>query len=168
MRLARTLAVPVPDGVTSTAAIAAGLLDDFEPDWRATGRPTPRTQLDVALVFAAERAADESERRAVNGDLHFEQVLAAERESWLVVDPVLLSGDREYDIGRVLWTRLDELPHAGDVRTAFERFVQIAGVPEARARAWVVLRSMSYLLWGIPRGLTEDPVRCRRLLELFC
>jgi hypothetical protein len=26
---------------------------------------------------------------------------------------------------------------------------------------------MSYLLWGLERGLTEDPPRCLRLLEIF-
>lgn len=166
--LTRTLAVPVPDDVASTTSIAADLLDGFERDWLSVGRPTPRRQLDVALRFAAERAAEDSAPTAVDGDLHFEQVLRGARAPWLVVDPVLLRGDREYDIGRVLWTRLDELEDARAVTTAFERFVTASDVPEARARAWVVLRSMSYLLWGIRRGLTEDPVRCRRLLDQFC
>jgi streptomycin 6-kinase len=31
----------------------------------------------------------------------------------------------------------------------------------------VVARSASYLLWGLAHGLTEDPPRCRRLLNLF-
>ena len=31
----------------------------------------------------------------------------------------------------------------------------------------VVVRAMSYLLWGLERGLTEDPPRCLRLLEIF-
>jgi streptomycin 6-kinase len=105
---------------------------------------------------------------AVHGDLHFGQVLAGARAPWLVVDPVLLRGDTEYDIGRALWSRSDELPGTGAITTAFERFVRAAGVPEERARAWVVLRSMSYLLWGLQHGLTEDPVRCRRLLDVFC
>jgi streptomycin 6-kinase len=166
--LTRTLAVPVPADVTSTTSIAAELVDRLEQDWLSAGRPAPRIQLDVALGLAADRAAAKSEGTAVNGDLHFEQVLRATREPWLVVDPVLLRGDREYDIGRALWTRLDELTDEHAVMTAFERFVRTSGVPEQRAHAWVVLRSMSYLLWGIPRGFTEDPVRCRRLLDLFC
>ncbi|MGC5168817.1 aminoglycoside phosphotransferase family protein [Luteimicrobium sp. DT211] len=166
--LMRTLSVPVPDDVTSTADVAAGLRDSLEEGWRAVGQPTPRRQLDHALACAEERAAAPTGSRAVNGDLHFGQVLAADRTPWLVVDPVLLRGDREHDLGRVLWSRLDELPDAAAVRRAFRTVVDAADVPVERAESWVVLRSMSYLLWGLERGLTIDPPRCRRLLDVFC
>jgi len=166
--LTRTLAVPAPAAVASTASVAAELLDGLEREWISTGRPVPRAQLDVALELAARRAAADIDDTAVDGDLHFEQVLRGTRDPWLVVDPVLLRGDREYDIGRVLWSRLDDLSDARALTGAFELFVATSGVPDERARSWVVLRSMSYLLWGIPRGLTEDPVRCRRLLDQFC
>lgn len=95
-------------------------------------------------------------------------MLAAGRAPWPVVDPVLLRGDPEYDFARVLWSRLDELPQDSDIPDAFNLFVRVAGVPHERARSWLVVRSMSYLLWGIPRGLTWDPPKCRRLLDLFC
>ncbi len=29
------------------------------------------------------------------------------------------------------------------------------------------LRSVDYWLWGLEHGLTEDPVRCDRLVRLF-
>ncbi|SDT45922.1 aminoglycoside phosphotransferase family protein [Microlunatus soli] len=162
------LAVPVPDEVRSTASIARAHTEKFERDWSALDGPTPRTQLDRALELAAERATETVLGRAVDGDLHSDQVLAAERAPWLVVDPVLLRGDPEYDFARVLWDRLDELPDRTDVLGAFETFVAAAGLPDDRARSWIVLRAMSYLLWGIPRGLTWDPPKCRRLLDLFC
>ena len=167
-KLMRTLAVPVPDDVPSTSEVAADLRDSLEAGWRAVGQPTPRRQLDHALACAAERAAAPAGDRAVNGDLHVGQVLAAERAPWLVVDPVLLRGDREHDLGRVLWSRLDELPDDAAVRRAFRSVVDAAEVPAERAVSWVVLRSMSYLVWGLEHGLTIDPPRCRRLLDLFC
>lgn len=85
-----------------------------------------------------------------------------------MVDPVLLRGDPEYDLARVLWSRLDEFASDADIIGAFETFVRVAEVPIARARAWVVVRSMSYLLWGLCRGLTWDPPKCRRMLDPFC
>ncbi|WP_261808291.1 hypothetical protein [Nonomuraea sp. C10] len=33
------------------------------------------------------------------------------------------------------------------------------------AYAWAVLRSVEYWLWGLGAGLTEDPVRCARIVE---
>jgi streptomycin 6-kinase len=166
--LVRTLAVPAPADAPSTAGIAAEHVRTFEREWLALDQPTSRTRLDTAIRVAEELAAVAPSPRAVNGDLHCEQVLAAARAPWLVVDPVLLRGDPEYDFARVLWQRLDELPLESDIREAFDLFVRTAGVPAERARSWVVLRSMSYLLWGIPRGLTWDPPKCRRLLDLFC
>lgn len=166
--LVRELAVPARPDTTSTSAIAAGHVAMAEQDWLAIGGPTPRTQLDTAVRLADQLSRTDPAELAVDGDLHCGQVLAADRAPWLVVDPVLLRGDPEYDFARVLWSRLDELPTDADINTAFDVFVQAADVPEDRARSWIVIRSMSYLLWGLLRGLTWDPPRCRRLLDLFC
>lgn len=165
--LTRTLATPAPADVPSTRGLAAEGAESFGRQWQELGRPTPQRLLKAAVAAATALAAAESEPSSVNGDLHFEQVLAGSRYPWTVVDPVLLQGDPEYDIGRALWTRLDELPGDRDVHSAFGAFVDAASVPAERARSWVVVRSMSYLLWGLQRGLTWDPPKCRRLLELF-
>lgn len=166
--LITTLAIPTPAAVTSTAAVATGHVDAFERDWLALAGPTSRAQLDTAVGLAEELAHVVPSRLAVDGDLHCEQVLAGDRAPWLIVDPVLLSGDPEYDFARVLWSRLDELHDDSDITDSFDVFVRAARVPAARARSWIVVRSMSYLLWGIPRGLTWDPPKCRRLLNVFC
>jgi streptomycin 6-kinase len=82
----------------------------------------------------------------------------------LAVDPVLYRGDIAFDLGRVLWTRLDEMaaivPH-------FDTAVSAAGLDRDRARDWVVWRTVDYWLWGLSVGLTEDPVRCARLVAAF-
>jgi streptomycin 6-kinase len=161
------MAVPAPFEVPSTASIATDHAETFERDWLALNGPTPRTHLEVAVRLSRELADAVPSDTAVDGDLHCEQVLAADRAPWLVVDPVLLRGDPEYDFARVLWSRLDELPEDSDITDAFDAFVRAARVPPDRARRWIVVRSMSYLLWGIPRGLTWDPPKCRRLLTLF-
>lgn len=166
--LVREMAVPARPGTTSTATIAAGHVATAERDWFALGGPTARSQLDTAVQLAGQLAEIPTDDLAVDGDLHCEQVLAADRAPWLVVDPVLLRGDPEYDFGRVLWSRLDELPTDPEVRAAFDGFVRVAGVPSERARSWVVIRSMSYLLWGLAHGLTWDPPKCQRLLDIFC
>jgi streptomycin 6-kinase len=104
---------------------------------------------------------------AVNADLHFDQFLRAEREPWLVVDPVLMRGDVGYDLGRLLWSRLDELAEEEDVRGYLRSLAEAAGLDLARCERLVVVRAMSYLLWGLEHDLTEDPPHCRRLLDIF-
>ncbi len=138
------------------------------PDrWAALGRPCPVGLLRAAVAAAAAVSEPATPGLAVNGDLHSEQVLAGEREPWLVVDPVLLRGDVDYDLGRVLWSRLDELGSDQDVRGWLGVLCDEAELDLRRAQRWVLVRAMSYLLWGLERGLTEDPPRCRRLLEIF-
>ncbi|TCC51873.1 kinase [Kribbella pittospori] len=162
-RLMRRLAVPAPDDAPSTAEIVARRSSQLEPEWERLGQPFDvgilRRALDVAPKLT-ETASD----LAVNGDLHSDQVLAGKREPWLTVDPVLLRGDIEYDLGRVLWTRLDEMT---EIVPHFDTAVGEAGLDRDRARDWVVFRTVDYWLWGLSVGLTEDPVRCARLVAAF-
>lgn len=164
-RVMRRLAVPAPPDVPSTASLVRERAATLEPDWERLGCPFSRRILDAA-VGAASDLGQTSSNLAVNGDLHFEQVLAGRREPWLVVDPVLLRGDIEYDLARILWSRLDEMTRDGDVLRHIETIVREVGLDRERALAWLVYRTVDYWLWGLDFGLTEDPVRCARLADV--
>ncbi|GAA1998687.1 aminoglycoside phosphotransferase family protein [Microbacterium pumilum] len=166
-QLAISLAVAVPTTVRGTDQVATEHLESFERDWAALDRPLARRQLDAAMRCAEDRAHERPESLAVNGDLHFDQVLGGTRAPWIVVDPVLLRGDTEYDLGRILWSRLDEIADDAEVLRLFDIFTGEANIPPERARQWVIIRSTSYLLWGLSHHLTEDPPRCQRLLDIF-
>lgn len=163
----RRLARPAPPHVASTASSASACVARFPCAWRRLGEPTPARLLHSAVSAAACLAERPPSRTAVNGDLHYDQVLAGEREPWLVVDPLLMRGDLEYDVARLLWSRLDEMPGDDDVVAVLDTIVARADLTADLARAWVVTRSMDYLLWGLDRGLTIDPRRCLRLLQIF-
>ncbi|MEV8377052.1 aminoglycoside phosphotransferase family protein [Kribbella sp. NPDC056861] len=165
-QLMRRLAVPAPPDVPSTAAIAGRRATELEADWQRYGQPFDAALLDETLAIAPQLSESSSEL-AVNGDFHSDQVLRGAREPWLVVDPLLYRGDLEYDLARMLWTRLDEMETDAEIREHFGTVVQEAGLSEERARNWVVFRTVSYWLWGLSAGLTEDPERCRRLLAAF-
>lgn len=161
--LAVRLAVPAPATAGSTASIAQEEAGRFVRERNGAARSP---HLDAAIAAARALATGGEGTLAVDGDLHADQVLAGPA-GWTIVDPVLLRGDLEYDLGRVLWTRSDDVPDDAELVRLFDLFVDRTGVPRERARRWVVARSMSYLLWGLDRGLTEDPPRCRRLLNVF-
>jgi streptomycin 6-kinase len=160
------LAVPAPPDAPSTAELVSARRTTLEREWQTLGRPLPKRSLAIAQD-AGLRLAGSSADTAVNGDLHYDQLLRGQREPWLVVDPVLLRGDIEYDLARLLWTRLDEMADSADIRHWFDVIVATAGLDPERAWAWVVFRTVDYWLWGLANGLTEDPKRCRRLLEVF-
>jgi streptomycin 6-kinase len=161
--LMRRFAVPAPDDVPSTAAIVARRSAELERQWEQLGKPFDVSVLREALRVAPDLAETTSDL-AVNGDFHSDQVLAGSREPWLTVDPVLFRGDIEFDLGRVLWTRLDEMAY---IVPHFDTAVRAAGLDRDRARDWVVWRTVDYWLWGLSAGLTEDPVRCARLVAAF-
>ncbi|TCO47739.1 streptomycin 6-kinase [Kribbella antiqua] len=162
-QLMRRLAVPAPDDVPSTADIVADRSVAFEREWEDLGRPFDRGILQAALEVAPALSETTSEL-AVNADLHSDQVLAGTREDWLTVDPVLYRGDIEFDLARVLWTRIDDMT---EIVPHFDTAVTEAALDRDRARDWVVFRTVDYWLWGLRHGLTEDPVRCARLVAAF-
>ncbi|WP_405063566.1 aminoglycoside phosphotransferase family protein [Kribbella sp. NBC_01505] len=157
----RRLAVPPKPEARSTGEIVRQRSVELERQWEELGRPFDAAFLRVALEIAPQ-LTDPATDLSVNGDLHVHQVLAGTREPWVTVDPVLYRGDIEYDLGRVLWMQLDEM---AEIPPYFEIVVQEADLVRDRARAWTVFRTVDYWLWGLGNGLTEDPVRCERLLK---
>ena len=76
----------------------------------AAADQVPRRFVDQAIAPAPDPSP--TTRRPTSAllhtDLHYANVLAAEREPWLVIDPKPLSGDPAYEVAPVLWNRWDE------------------------------------------------------------
>jgi len=73
-------------------------------------------------------------------DLHGENILAARREPWLVIDPKPYVGDPAYD---VLQHMLNcEVRLAADPAGLAARMAGLAGVDAARVRHWLFARSV--------------------------
>jgi streptomycin 6-kinase len=118
------------------------------------GAPVPRRYVEQAASLARDLAGDPAtDGTLIHTDLHYFNVLAAEREPWLAIDPKPLSGDPLFEIAPLLWNRWDEVTASGDVRAAVrERFhavVDLTGWDEDRCRDWVVVREVVNILWGI-------------------
>ena len=122
--------------------------------------PVPRRLVEQAITLGAELSADPaSSATLIHSDLHYENVLAAEREPWLVIDPKPLDGDPHYEIAPMLWNRWDEL--AGYVRDGLRRrfytLVDGAELDVDRARAWVIVRTMHNAMWELTEHAEPDP-----------
>jgi len=102
----------------------------------------------IGRTFAAEPACDGT---IIHGDLHYENVLAGDREPWLVIDPKPMSGDPHYEVAPMLWNRFEELVGAvrEGVRRRFHTIVDAAELDEARARDWVVWRMVCNAMDGM-------------------
>lgn len=111
--------------------------------------PVPRRLVTQAVAIAREFADDpDTDGTLIHGDLHYLNVLAGEREPWLAIDPKPLSGDPHLEPAPMLWNRWDEAVAGGDARASirqrFHVLVDAAALDEDRARAWMVLRLVSF------------------------
>ena len=126
--------------------------------------PVPHRLVQQAAAIARDFAADPATDSALlHGDLHYDNVLAGDREPWLVIDPKPLAGDPHYEPAPMLWNRWDEVVASGDVRDAvrrrFHTLVDAAGLDEDRARDWAVLRVVLNAVWEVlqtPAGRTPE------------
>jgi streptomycin 6-kinase len=126
--------------------------------------PIPRRLVEQATHLSRALCSDPaSTGRVVHGDLHYENVLAGDREPWLAIDPKPMSGDPHYEPAPMLWNRVDELvaPTSAQsvrdgVRRRFHTLVDAAGLDEDRARDWVVVRTVLNAHWAVEDAQRED------------
>ena len=119
--------------------------------------PIPRRIVEQAVHLGHALVSDPaSTGRLLHGDLHFGNVLAADRAPWLAIDPAPVSGDPHHEVAPLLSGRWDEVVASGDVRTAvrrrFHTVVDAAGLDEERARDWVVVRETQRAVQAVEEG----------------
>ena len=122
--------------------------------------PIPRRLREQCVSLARDLVVDPASVGVIiHGDLHHHNVLAADREPWLVIDPKPMSGDPHYEPAPMLWNRWDDIA-AGDVREnlrrRFHTIIDAAGLDEDRARDWVVVRMVLNASWDVVDG-DPDP-----------
>jgi streptomycin 6-kinase len=126
------------------------------PRWyEDAGAPFERELVDAALDVY--RTVDASAKWLVNQDLHGGNVLAAEREPWLVIDPKPLVGERELEASGLL-------RNADDVSRWLDALAEL-GLERERARGWAVAHNLAWA-WDARRGWLERHVEeARRILR---
>lgn len=165
--LLRRLAIPAPGELRPMDDELASLRENLTPDWESTGRPFPRALLDTALETVSHPYAGAAPV-IVNTDLHYENVLAAEREPWLVIDPKALAGEPEFAVAQLLWSRSSELYTSSDLDRRLSVLTEAAELDRDRAVELTLVRLVDYWVWALKQGMSDDPAMCRRLVEWLC
>lgn len=114
--------------------------DEFERKYAAA---VPAQRLDPGLARAGMALFRELPRTADRAallctDLHHENILAAEREPWLVVDPKPYVGDPAYDVLQHMLNCEDRL--TADPGGLCDRMASLAGLDAGRIRQWLFAR----------------------------
>ncbi|WP_405057307.1 aminoglycoside phosphotransferase family protein [Kribbella sp. NBC_01505] len=120
--------------------------------------PVPHRYVEQAISLSEDFVTDPAtDGRLIHTDLHYENMLAATREPWLVIDPKPLSGDPHFEVAPLVWNRWEEI--TGDLRFAVQqRFytaIDVAGLDEDRARNWVIVRQMLNVLWALESAASD-------------
>lgn len=162
-RLLRRLAVPAPAAAAaelpSLGAWAARLSAELPDRWLMAGWPFPRPLLDEAVEVAAA-LAPVAGALLLDRDLHYANVLAAEREPWLLIDPKAMTGDPEFGVAPLLWRRFHQAGGPSGLRYRFAALIDAAELDTGLTRAWTLLHVIDYWLSSLGAGLTRDPARC--------
>jgi streptomycin 6-kinase len=143
------------------AADAAMWAETIDRLWRQLGRPFERSLLDEALSAAAELPPTQGEAVVLHQDLHGGNVLRAERDPWLAIDPKPVVGEREFDLASLIRDRrwaIDERI----VRRRLDLLSSELGLDRERMRRWALLHALA---WGVEdAGVDPAMVACARWL----
>jgi streptomycin 6-kinase len=166
--LLRRLWRPVPDGhpFSLVRDLASRLADELPGRFVRQDRPFDERLVRTAADLCHDLADSSEEAVLANRDFHLWNVLAAEREPWLVIDPKPLVGERAFDTGHLVRTLLPERLDVGSVDAIVDRLAAELELEPTHVRAWALVRSVDDALWGLSTGGTdvEWDVRCARLL----
>ena len=143
---------------------AAMWIEHLPEEWQTAGRPLERSVLDTVLTMLDELSRSQGEQVLLHQDLHGDNVLRAQREPWLAIDPKPLVGEREFGVAPIVRSR--ELGHSQSaVRGRLARLTHELELDLERARWWTITQTLAWAFDGtvayqahldVVRWLLED------------
>jgi streptomycin 6-kinase len=162
---------PLPAGhpyphVAEWAAGLAGLRRRFA----GTTGPLPRRLVEEAEALFTDLIASMVEPVLLHGDLHHDNILAAERPPWLAIDPKGVVGEPAYEVGALLRNLAPRWrAEAQPGRVLARRVDQLAGelgFDRERIRGWGFAQAVLAAWWSLEDGEDwEWAIYCAELLS---
>ena len=139
---------------------AAWWIDELPEQWEQSGRAIEGRLVDTAVDALRSLSESQGKQVLLNQDLHGDNVLAAEREPWLVIDPKPLVGEREFAVAPIV--RSFELGSSKtDVLYRLDRLTSELGLDRERARGWTIGQTMA---WAFDSDYSETHLETVRWL----
>jgi streptomycin 6-kinase len=129
------------------AVDAARWVDVLPERWERLGRPFERSLLDEAVAAFRDLPPTQGELVVCHQDFHRGNVLRAEREPWLAIDPKPVLAEREFDTAALI---------RDDRENAARRLDFLAGalsLDRERMRRWALAHTLA---WGFDES-DPDP-----------
>jgi streptomycin 6-kinase len=135
--------------------------DQLRAHWQALGHPFERALVDAAEEAARDLASSQAEFVLCHQDLQGSNVLRAEREPWLAIDPKPIVGERAFDVASLLRDRRWDI-RATVIRRRLDLLAADLALDRERMRGWGIVHA---LYWGVgPEKVEQDMLECARIL----
>jgi streptomycin 6-kinase len=95
-QICRRPAVPAPSTIPTVRDLAERWTTELPAAWERLGRPIAASSLTEAVTTCHELGPEQPDL-LLHGDLTFDNILRADREPWLVIDPYGLAGEPAFD-----------------------------------------------------------------------
>jgi len=117
------------------------------------GSAMPPALVERALALYSRLSATASEPVLLHGDLHQGNILSAQREAWLAIDPKGVTGPAIWETGPLLLNLLAQPADTAANRQRLDQFVarlaEELGFSEWEIRAWGVVRAVLASFWSL-------------------
>ncbi|NUS44564.1 MAG: kinase [Mycobacteriaceae bacterium] len=140
----------------SVAGIVAEWARTFPTPEPEVERVIPGVLLDRATQWCERLARPDGPLLVVNRDTHLGNIVAAEREPWLLIDPKAYLGEAAFDAGFLGMIQVQSQPTPEHAETVIRRTAAGLAVDPQRARGWAFMRAMEEIVWAIEDEEPED------------
>ncbi|MDX6593002.1 MAG: streptomycin 6-kinase [Gaiellales bacterium] len=148
--------LPVDHGLPRLRSEAFGFTRSLERQWSSLGRPVPRLVVSRAIAGFAELGEEQPEQVLLHRDLRHGNILRAEREPWLVIDPQPLVGERAYDLGALVRDRaavlLADRHPSRRIARRVDMLSERLGADRERVREWALAQAVELGLQSLSAG----------------
>jgi streptomycin 6-kinase len=129
-------------------------------DWEAAGKPCERSLIDAAAEFIGQLASSQGETVLVHQDLHGYNIIAAERQPWLAIDPKPLLAEREFSLAPIIRSFAFRHPRA-EVIKCLDQLSLGLGLDRERVRGWTIAQTVA---WSFSRTVANQHYETARWL----
>ncbi|GAB2560722.1 aminoglycoside phosphotransferase family protein [Kribbella endophytica] len=150
--LARLSITEAPKDLRTLEAVATEMVEDAPALIPKLVSPQEQQLATTCAARVTELLAEPGDR-LLHWDLHYDNVMAADRAPWLVIDPKPLAGDPCFELFPALNNRWDDLLATGDLDRAiqyrFDLMVDRLALDRDRAVGWTLGRILQNVLWDL-------------------
>jgi len=150
--LLERLWIPGPEDIDTVTDEVERWVDTLPERNQGAGGPIDDDLVKEACGLLRDLAPTQRESVLLHGDLHLGNVLAAQREPWLAIDPKPLVGEREFDVTALIRDKQEELVADVDaglerVQHRFDLLSERLACDRERLKSWSVAIMVDYALW---------------------